>query len=230
MFLLLSNEKLVELITRQLNSFFGIDDKETKEIADCISGALKKVEYCFSFVKNKYYWKENTISFSPFQTDQYAIFLYYLSNILSVERNNKLLADKVYYLNKALHSADLYHEVSLPAIFTMGHPLGSVIGRAKFSNFFYFSQNCTVGNNHGIYPTFDEHVMLLAGATIIGKSHIGENCLISANTYIKDQDVPGNSLVFGASPNLNIKHKDDEYFWENSKFFPTAPSRPLNLS
>ena len=222
MFLLFSNEKLIELITRQLNSFFGIDDKEAKEIADCVPGALKKIEYCFSFVTNKYYWKDGKVSFSPFQTDQNAIFLYYLSNILSVERNKKLLADKVYYLNKTLHSADLYHEVSLPSVFTMGHPLGSVIGRAKFSKFFYFSQNCTVGNNHGIYPSFGENVILLAGATIIGKSHIGKNCLISANTYIKDQDVPDNSLVFGSSPNLSIKQKDDAYFWENSKFYPSA--------
>ena len=222
MLISISNEKLMEFLTRQLNSFFGVDDVEIKELDECVPKALKKIEYCFSFIKNKYYWKNNVVSFSPFQTDQYAIFLYYLSNILSVERNNKLLADKVYYLNKALHSIDLYHEINLPPVFTMGHPLGCVIGRAKFSNFFYFSQNCSVGNNHNIYPTFDEHVILLAGATIIGKSHIGKNCLISANTYIKDQDVPANSLVFGSSPNLDIKRRDDAYFWENSKFYPSA--------
>jgi serine O-acetyltransferase len=219
---LLSKEQLIGLITRQLNSFFGINDEEVNKISDCLPQALYKIEHCFKCVKNKYYWKDGDTFFSPFQTDQNAVFLYYFSNILSMERNEKLLADKIYYLNKILHSIDLYHEISLPAVFSMGHPLGSVIGRAKFSNFFYFSQNCTVGNNHGIYPTFGENVIMLMGATIIGDSHIGKNCLISANTHIKDQDVPDNSLVFGSSPDLIIKRKDDDYFWENSKFYPVA--------
>lgn len=222
MHLLLSSDKLTELVIRQLNNFFGIDDKEVEQISDCIPAALKKIEYCFGFIKNKYFWEDGKVSFNPFQTDQNAAFLYYLSNILSVERNEKLLADKAYYLNKALNSVDIYHEVRLPAVFSMGHPLGSVIGRGKFSNFFFFSQNCTVGNNHGIYPTLGENVVMLAGATIIGNSNVGKNCLISANTYIKDQDVPDNSLVFGSSPNLSIKKKDDDYFWKNGRFYPTA--------
>jgi len=90
--------------------------------------------------------------------------------------------------------------------------------QSKFSNFFYFSQHCTVGNNKNIYPSFGENVSLLTGSTIIGKTVIGNNCLISANTYIKDQTIPDNSLVFGSSPNLIIKHKDDDYFKSNSYF------------
>ncbi len=219
MIISISNERLIDLTTKQLDSLFIYDGKaEADWLAKGISEALKKIEYCFGFNKNKYYRKDNVVFFNPFHSGQYAIFLYFLSKIVSYDGNNKLLADKIYYLNKALNGVDLYHEVVLPDVFGLDHPLGSVIGRAKYSNFFFFAQNCTVGNNKGIYPSFGENVSLLAGATVIGNCHIGGNCIISANTYIKDQDVPDNSLVFGSSPNLIIKHKDESYFWKNNMF------------
>ena len=129
-----------------------------------------------------------------------------------------MLADKVYYLNKTLNSVDLYYEIDLPSIFGLDHALGTVLGRAKYSNFFHFSQNCTVGNNHGIYPSFEENIIMLADSTVIGDAHIGNNCIISANTYIKDQDIPDYSLVFGATPKLIIKKIDDLYFHKYSNF------------
>jgi serine O-acetyltransferase len=45
-----------------------------------------------------------------------------------------------------------------------------------------------------------------SGSKILGKCNIGDNAVISANSYIKDQDVPEGALVFGASPNLVFKH------------------------
>ncbi len=215
----ISNKELIELVIRQLNSLFGFDKNEEQQALEYgISEAVKKMEYCFAYRKNKYYQRDGQIYFNPFQTDQYTIFLYYASNIISYKTDNRRLADKLYFLNKALNNVDLYHEIRLPDIFGAGHPLGCVIGRAKFSDFFYFSQHCTVGNNKNIYPAFGKNVALLTGVTVIGKSTIGNNCLLSANTYIKDQDVPDNSLVFGSSPNLIIKQKDEDFFWENGFF------------
>jgi len=211
----LSKKQLSELVAGQLRNFFGLD--ENIEMADWVEKALEKAEYCFAFSRNKYYRKDNKVFFNPFHSGQYCIFLYCLSNTLS-KRGEKALADKVYYLNKALNCVDLYHEVNLPKIFGLDHPVGSVIGKATFSDLFFFTQNTTVGNNHGIYPSFGENVALLAGATVVGNCHIGNNCIISARTYIKDQDIPSNSIVFGTSPDLIIKHKDEPYFWENNMF------------
>ena len=90
-------------------------------------------------------------------------------------------------------------------MFTFDHPLGAVMGRAEYSNYFTFSQGCTVGNNHGVYPRFGERVFMLSNSKVIGDCAIGDNVVIAANTYVKDQDVPSDSLVFGASPNLIIK-------------------------
>lgn len=100
---------------------------------------------------------------------------------------------------------DLYYEVIMPDIFFFDHPMGSVIGRGKFGNYFSFVQGCTVGNNNGIYPEFDDKVIMLSDSKVIGKCKIGKNVIIAANTYIKDTDIPDNSIVFGCSPNLTIK-------------------------
>ena len=43
------------------------------------------------------------------------------------------MSDKLYALNKAMASVDLFYQVELPDIFTFDHPLGSVMGRASLS-------------------------------------------------------------------------------------------------
>ena len=115
------------------------------------------------------------------------------------------VSDKLYALNKAMASVDLFYQVELPDIFTFDHPLGSVMGRASYSDYFTFSQGCTVGNNRGIYPRFGQSVFMLSDSNVIGDCEIGSNVIIGANAYVKDVDIPSNSLVFGQSPNLVIK-------------------------
>ena len=104
-----------------------------------------------------------------------------------------------------LHSADLYYEVELPQVFRLDHPVGSVMGRAKYGNNFFFCQGCTVGNNKGVYPVIGENVSMLSGSKILGKCDIGDNVTLSANSYVKDTDVPANTVVFGSSPKLIFK-------------------------
>lgn len=87
----------------------------------------------------------------------------------------------------------------------LDHPVGSVLGRAKYGDYFEFSQNCTVGNNKGVYPTIGNHVRMKSGAKIVGDCNIGNNVILAANTYVKDTNIEDNSVVFGSSPNLIIK-------------------------
>lgn len=194
-----------------MNNLLIFDSTTDRQVLEkTVNTVLIRLEHNFKFNKNKYYQKNGLVYFDPFHSDQYSVFLYYLSNTIWREFKNHSLANRVYYLNKILHSVDLFFEVELPDIFSLGHPVGSVMGRAKYSDFICFSQNCTVGNNQNIYPTFGKHVVLFSGATVIGNCNIGENCLISANSYIKDTDIPCNSIVFGSSPSLIIKQKTEE--------------------
>ena len=45
----------------------------------------------------------------------------------------------------------------------------------------------------------------MSDSKILGNSIIGDNCIISANTYIKDAMVPSNTIVFNDGQNLIFK-------------------------
>lgn len=120
------------------------------------------------------------------------------------------VAEKSYYLNKMMNSVDWFYEVELPDIFFADHPLGCVLGRAKYADRFSVAQGCTVGNNHGIYPEIGENVTMHPMAMIVGKCKIGKNVEIAANAFIKDENVPDHSIVFGKSPDLVIVTKSEE--------------------
>ena len=83
-----------------------------------------------------------------------------------------------------MNSVELFYEVELPKYFYLDHPLGSVMGRAKYGEYFMFSQGCTVGENKGVYLKIGDFVIMYSNSKIIGASTIGNNCIISANTYI----------------------------------------------
>jgi len=57
-----------------------------------------------------------------------------------------------------------------------------------------------------------ENVRMMSGSKILGECIVGDHVVFSANTYIKDTDIPSCSIVFGSSPNLVIKRKNESYF------------------
>ncbi|MEG0681860.1 MAG: transferase, partial [Eubacterium sp.] len=183
-----------------------------------IHRTLKKLEKSFKVSANKYYKKNNEAFFSPYHSGQYAIFLFYLASLL--HQNRKIeIATQVYYLNKIMNSVDWYFELNLPDIFGVEHPLGSVMGRARYSDYFFFYQGCTVGGNKGKYPTIGKNVTMFSNSSILGESYVGEHVVISTGTLIKDENIPDYSLVFGQSPELIIKQKDKEYMIHMSQQF-----------
>ena len=121
-------------------------------------------------------------------------------------------ADQIYYLNKIMHGIDWFYEVDLPIHFFAEHPLGSVLGRAKYGDYLLVYQGTTVGGsykeNKVYYPTIGNNVILFSNASILGKSQIGSNVIISAGTQIVNEDVPDNCIVFGQTPNLIIKERN----------------------
>lgn len=217
----ITREELSALLRKQLDHLFLLrKGPEEQHLEVCIDKALSKTEHCFKHSSNKYYKLAEETYFNPFHSGQYCVFLYFLSHaIFQSDPAHRSLADRVYFLNKTLNAIDLFYEIELPDVFSLDHPVGTVLGRAKYGNYFSFSQNCTIGNNRGIYPTIGRNVKLLSGAKLIGNSTIGDNVTLSANTYVKDTDIPSCSIAFGSSPNLIIKSKDQSYF--NPRFSST---------
>lgn len=204
-------EDIIEQLILQLKSIFFISEEEKYAIKSRFDFALAASEENFSHSENKYYFTElggaKTCRFNPYHSVQYMTFLYYLSHDIYMNANVLQICDKIYYLNKILHSVDLFYAIELPQHFGAEHPLGSVMGRAQYGDFFFFYQGCTVGGNHHIYPQIGDSVKMCANSMILGNSHIGSNVTLGAGALVKDQDVPENSYVFGQSPNLIIKQK-----------------------
>ncbi len=220
----MSIEKLLEIIKRQINNIYYLNKNDENDIEMCLSSSLIRIEKCFERVRNKYYWEntdcgEKNVIFNPLHSCQYTIFLYYMSNELYKKTGNITLCDRIYGLNKMLSSADIFYAIELPEIFFCEHPVGSVMGRAKYGNYFAFLQGCTVGGNKGSYPNIGENVTMLSNSKVIGNSNIGNNVIISANTYIKDSNIPDYSIVFGQYPNLSIKKVDAEKIFELNNLF-----------
>jgi serine O-acetyltransferase len=139
-----------------------------------------------------------------------------LSREVFLKSNDLTLAKKIYLLNKALFGLDVFYEVELPPIFLFVHPVGTVLGRAKYSDYLVVYQRVGVGSNHGIYPTLGEYVTLHPGAMVLGNSQVGNYCSIGAESLIIDKDIPDNSVYIGNPKEYSIKSHSNLYydFWK----------------
>lgn len=210
---------LAQLII-QLESHFILTNIEKSVITDYLDLALEKCESNFLASSNKYFkidmgGHSEKVRFNPYHSVQYMIFLYYLSHEIYVNTQNSILCDKIYYLNKVMNSVDLFYAIELPQKFGAEHPLGSVMGRAKYGEGFFFYQGCTVGGTYGkngeiYYPVLGENVQMFANSSILGKCKVGDNVKIGAGTLIKNENIPSGSIVFGQSPQLIIKKQKHE--------------------
>lgn len=119
-------------------------------------------------------------------------------------------AAKIFYLNKILHGVDWYYEIELPPHFMVEHPLGSILGRAKYGDYLLIYQGVTIGGNVSLntgritHPVIGNNVVFFSDAKVLGDVHVGNNVILSANSYVINEDIPDNSIVFGSSPNLVV--------------------------
>ncbi len=85
-------------------------------------------------------------------------------------------------------------------------PLMSV----QWMNFLYRLSHVLYKNGELYYSTIGENVILFANATVLGDTKIGNNVIVSADTYLINEDIPDNSVVFGKSPAITIKNKSED--------------------
>lgn len=210
----MSNEQLKFILKNQIKNFYGLSKIEEKLIDDNMGKAIYRAQRCFKYINSKYHINE----INPLHADQYATFLYFLSNCLYNDFGDELniLCNKIFNVIRTTSSVDIFYKTKLPDIFFLAHPLGSVIGGGIFSNYFLFRQNCTVGHNNGFYPKIGEFVSMYPGSMILGNSIIGHNVVLSAGSIVIDEKVPDNCIVFGRSPNLTFKIYEEE---EMKKYF-----------
>src|SRR5438128_425066 len=107
-----------------------------------VAGALDAAEYCFARIAVKYFSREGRPAFNHLNSDQYSMFLYWVSR-LAFERGDKIFAEKAYCLNKMMHGLDVFYEVQLPKVFFVCHVIGTVLGRAQYSDYLSVFQGVT---------------------------------------------------------------------------------------
>jgi serine O-acetyltransferase len=208
----LSVERLCALAQAQIENFFP-DGEElmSSDFTRAATGAMDRLEHCFSYIDNRYFFDGKQAIFNHLHGDQYAMWLYFLGNELYRRRGPETVCSKLFLLNKALHGCDIYYEVALPEIFLLVHPLGTVLGRGNYSNYFVSYQRCGVGSNHDVFPSFGEYVTMRPGSAVLGSSKIGNNCQIATESLVIDRDIPDNSLYIGNPKTATIKEQSHQY-------------------
>lgn len=113
---------------------------------------------------------------------------------------NITAAEFYYGLNRSSNAIDLYYEVELPEHVKFVHPFGTVLGRATYNDYLVVYHGCGVGSDlDGNRPTLGRGVVLFPGAKVLGKTTIGDNVFITANTVVQNCTIASNSVVFPAS-------------------------------
>ena len=208
----LTVNSLQTYIENQIDHFIpdGVYKSGMLTIKD-IELALQKIEKCFSHIRNDSYSDDagNTF-FSHLHADQYATLLVILACDIWKAREDKVVCDRLMYLNRVLHSFMISYKCHLPEIFWLAHPVGSVIGNAEYSDFLYISQNCTINTGNrdsdGSYtPKIGKYFAMGAGAVLIGNKPIGENCSIGAGAMLYDTALEDNSIVINNCGKMEIK-------------------------
>jgi serine O-acetyltransferase len=183
-----------------LNNFFP-DGNDTKQIiTKNINEAHDRMSFSLKHVKLKGY-----TSFDMLHSDLYAQFVYFLSNTVWNNDQDKRAAIKLYYLNKTLHGLNCMYDTKLPDIFLLIHCIGTVLGKATYADYFVACHNVTVGSDKGNLPQMSKGVYMGPGSSIVGNCIINEFTHLTINSVVLDQNTEGSCVIIGSSPNFGSK-------------------------
>lgn len=215
----LSPDRLAAYTAHQLCTLFPDGTNiSADDLLTAFPKALARLEHCFCQINNKYFFDGTQAVFNHLHGDQYAMWLYILANELHLQGAEPAICSKLFLLNKMLHGCDIYYEVTLPSIFLLVHPLGTVLGRGTYSDYFVAYQRCGIGSNHDVYPSFGHHVTLRPGSAVLGRSRIGNMCEIATESLVLDRDLEDRTLYIGTPKQALIKKKYTPYpLWRTAK-------------
>ena len=201
-----NRDELGRYLGRQIDRMFpdGATDSHAMIDRD-LDEALDRLEHCIGAVRM---WRPG--EFTPLQSEQNTIFLYYLANTIYRNRGAGPVCTKLFYLNKALNGFHCFYDTELPDIFFIGHSLGIVLVRTTYSNYLVLYQNSTVGKNHGAAPVLGEGVVMYPNSAIIGDCNVRPGSIIAQGQSLMDADTPGNCYVFteGGKPVFKKPKRD----------------------
>ncbi len=206
----LTPDGLARYVSTQLSTFFPDGGGPSgASIRGHVLAALARTHRCFHLISRPKFRAGDAVLMNHLHPDHYAVFLYFLGNTVFRASGDRDLAFRIFYLNKVLHSLDAFYDAELPEVFQLMHATGTVLGHARFGNYFCVYQNCTVGSDEsGNFPEFGEAVVMYAGARVIGNCRIGSNVVIGAGALVVNRDVPDNTVVVSESTRVRMVRND----------------------
>nr|WP_315024632.1 hypothetical protein [uncultured Aminipila sp.] len=225
----ISRDDLFNYVGAQLSTFFpdkyGFYGNDINRAFDI---ALDRLQFCFKHISEKSYCVDGVVTFNHLHSDHYCHFLWFLANSLWAQSQNKPICDKLVFLNKTLNAVLITYKVNLPNIFLLGHPVGTVLGDAFYSDFLVVLQNVTVNHANGQDGSkiikFGKGVCLASGSKVIGEGSIGNNCSIGSNALLYNPNLPDNHIAFINQDGLQIKASNKQclaqrYFFTDLKSY-----------
>lgn len=127
-------------------------------------------------------------------------------------RQRRLLARGVSHVSRALTGIEIHPGAQIGPGFFIDHGMGTVIGEtAEIGEDVTLYHNVTLG---GVswekikrHPTLEDHVVVGAGAQILGPIRIGAHSRVGANSVVV-KDVPPNSVVSGVPGRVRGRNAD----------------------
>ncbi len=128
------------------------------------------------------------------------------------QRRRRLLARGVSHISRALTGIEIHPGAQIGPGFFVDHGMGTVIGEtAEIGHDVTLYHNVTLG---GVswekikrHPTLEDHVVVGAGAQILGPIRIGAHSRVGANSVVV-KDVPPNSVVSGVPGRVRGRNAD----------------------
>lgn len=196
----LEQPALIAYVAKQIDTLYPDGQVVMSGLTQIMATVVKRMDHCFSSIHKKYYVENGHAHFYHLNSDHYAMFLYFVANE-AWRQGLTSLAEKAFLLNKALHGLDAFYGITLPDVFLFVHPVGTVLGNASYADFLVVYQNVTVGADvAGIYPRFEPSCVLYSKCSVIGECHVHENVSIAAHSFVRNLDIPRDSVVVGVYP------------------------------
>ena len=199
---------LARYVARQLDSQFPAEgvNADAEQIAELLPRALERLRPILAAVRNF-----EPGAFNHFNSLQYASFLYLLGNEQWRARPTDALADRLFCLNRALNSIDLFYAVQMPEVFFLSHGLGAVLGNATYGERCVFFQNVTVGRVAAARPVIGRNVVLYPGAVVTGNAVIGDGCVIAAGTIVHGERIESDHVARTSAGGLVLTPRKRDY-------------------
>jgi serine O-acetyltransferase len=208
----MDSNQLQNYVNQQINYLFPVYDAN-EVTSSQLDVARERAIHCVAHIKE---WGNN--GFDPLVSWQYASFIYLLSRVIIETSNDRILATRLFLLNKAINGIELFYEIEFPPVFFLSHTLGTVLSKAIYGEKFIIHQGCTVGRNKMDRPTIKDNVVLLPHSSIIGKCIVGENTVITPGVQLINTDSPGNCYVFSKKSG-RVKFKEIDVVFSDRYFY-----------